>query len=173
MAFDWKSIVATVAPGIATALGGPLAGMAVSALSTKLLGKPDATQAEVQTAILAASPADLLKLKEAEMDFQKAMAEAGIKLEEIAAGDRANARDREIKTQDWTPRILAAVVVVGWVGVQWYLMRNVIDGSMRELVARVLGTLDSALMLVLSYYFGSSANSRAQSDTISTIAKMP
>jgi hypothetical protein len=30
---------------------------------------------------------------------------------------------------------------------------------MRELIARVLGTLDSALMLVLSYYFGSSAGS--------------
>ena len=30
MDFDWKSVVGTVAPTIATALGGPLAGVAVS-----------------------------------------------------------------------------------------------------------------------------------------------
>jgi hypothetical protein len=43
--------------------------------------------------------------------------------------------------------------------VQGFLLTHVIDGTMRELIARVLGTLDSALMLVLSYYFGSSAGS--------------
>lgn len=170
---DWKNIVATVAPGIATALGGPLAGMAVSALATKMLGKPNATQAEVQAAVLGATPEDLLKLKLAEIDFQKAMSDAGIKLEELASADRANARDREIKTQDWTPRILAALVVAGWITVQFYLLRHVVDASMRELIARVLGTLDSALMLVLSYYFGSSASSKGKDDTLATIAKMP
>ena len=33
MDFDWKSVVGTVAPTIATALGGPLAGVAVSSLA--------------------------------------------------------------------------------------------------------------------------------------------
>jgi hypothetical protein len=171
--FDWKSILATVAPTIATALGGPLAGAAVSALGSKILGKPNATQEEVQAAVLAASPADLLKYKEAEMDFKKAMSDAGIQLDQIAAADRANARDREVKTQDWTPRILAGLVVTGWLAAQYFLLHNVVDPSMRELVNRLLGTLDAALMLVLSYYFGSSASSKAQSETIATIAKEP
>lgn len=170
---DWKSIIATVAPGIATALGGPLAGAAVSALSTKLLGKPNATQDEVQAAVLAASPDDLLKMRQAELDFQKAMSDAGIQLEQIAAADRANARDREVKTADWTPRVLAALVVLGWLAVQWFLLHDVVEASMKELVARVLGTLDSALMLVLSYYFGSSASSRTKDDTLAQIAKQP
>jgi hypothetical protein len=171
---DWKSIVQTVAPTLATALGGPLAGTAVSALAAKLLGKPDAPQEEVAAAVLAASPADLVKLKEAELDYQKSLNDAGIKLEEIAAADRANARDREIRTGDtWTPRVLAALVVCGWLAVQYFLLRNIVPQEMRELVARILGTLDSALMLVLSFFFGSSASSRQKDETISTIAKGP
>jgi hypothetical protein len=38
----------------------------------------------------------------------------------------------------------------------------VIEPTMRELIARVLGTLDGALMLVLSFYFGSSSGSQAK-----------
>ena len=170
---DWKNILATVAPGIASALGGPLAGIAESSLAAKLLGKPTASAADVQAAVLAASPADLLKLKEAEIDFQKALSDADIKLADIAEADRVSARDMEVKTNDWTPRILAALIVGGWIVVQFYLMQHVIDASMRELIARVLGTLDSALMLVLSYYFGSSASSRGKDDALATIAQGP
>jgi hypothetical protein len=36
------------------------------------------------------------------------------------------------------------------------MLNNTIPTEMRELVIRVLGTMDGALMLVLSYYFGSS-----------------
>jgi hypothetical protein len=36
---DWKKIVGAVAPTLATALGGPLAGMAAAAVSDALLGK--------------------------------------------------------------------------------------------------------------------------------------
>ena len=64
------------------------------------------------------------------------------------------------------PPILSVLVVVAWVLVQFFLLNHVIDASMRELVARVLGTLDGALMLVLSYYFGSSSGSQAKDDLI-------
>jgi hypothetical protein len=174
MKLDWKQIVGTVAPTIATALGGPLAGVAVKTLATQLLGKPDATEADVEAAVIGADPQTLLKLKEIEVEFKKFVVDSGIKLVQIDAEDRANAREREVKTGDsWTPRVLAALVVVGWLAVQWFMLHNIVDQSMRELVARVLGTLDSALMLVLSYYFGSSASGKAKDETISSIAKMP
>ena len=48
------NIVKTVAPTIATAMGGPLAGMAVRTLSETLLGKPDGTEAELAAAAAAA-----------------------------------------------------------------------------------------------------------------------
>jgi len=71
------------------------------------------------------------------------------------------------------PSILSVLVVVAWVLVQFFLLNHIIDASMRELVARVLGTLDGALMLVLSYYFGSSSGSQAKDDLLHKSSPTP
>lgn len=159
---DWKSIVATVAPQLAGLLGGPLAGMAVSAIAGKILGNPAASAADVQTAILSASPADLIKLKEVEAEIIKTFEDAGVRLEEIAAGDRANAREREMKVNDWAPRVLACVVVIGWVAMSAWL----------HLDPDTKATANAALMLVLSFYYGSSSSSRVKDDTMNALSKV-
>ena len=56
-----KSIIQTVAPTIGTAVGGPLGGMAVKAISEALLGKPDGTPDEVSKAIALLEKAGRLK----------------------------------------------------------------------------------------------------------------
>ncbi len=164
---DWKQIVGAVAPVLGTALGGPLGGMAVAAVSDALLGKPNASEGEIVTALKAGGPDALLKLKQADQAFAQRMRELDIDVEKLHQADRASARDREAKTGDsWTPRILAALVVVAWISVQWFLLRNIVPAEMRELIARVLGTLDAALTMVLAYYFGSSAGSQAKTEVL-------
>jgi len=172
--FDWKKIVGTVAPTLAIALGSPLAGVAVKTIATQLLGKPDATEQEVESAVLAADPQTLIRLKELDHEFKTTMVNAGIKLEEIAAADRSSARQREVSTNDsWTPRLLAAFVVGLAVILEGYVMLNGLPNTVNEfIVGRILGTLDTATGMVLAYYFGSSASSRSKDETISTIAKM-
>lgn len=165
--FDWKKAVTTVAPGLATALAPELGlvGVAIRAIG-QAFGMQDATEQQVSEAIAKATPADLLAMKNADQQFQRDMASIGVDLEKNAAEDRANARDREIKTGDsWTPRILGAVVVIGYLAVQWYIMSHIIPTEMREIVLRSMGTLDMALGLVLGYYFGSSAGS-ARKDAV-------
>ena len=49
-------LLGSVAPSIATALGGPLAGMATKALSQALLGNEDGSEDDLQVALLASSP---------------------------------------------------------------------------------------------------------------------
>lgn len=154
--FDWKSIIKTVAPTIATALVGPLGGMAVSAIG-EALGIDEPTQEKIQQAVAKATPDDLLKIKVAEQAFVVKMRELDIDLAKLAVSDRDSARKREVETKDYTPKVLAFVIVVTWGSVQYYLLKHVIHEDMRELVMRVLGTLDAALMLVLSYYYGASA----------------
>lgn len=158
---------------VAAAAGGPLGSLAAQALG-KALGqdvKPDATSIADALTKASASADQLMAAQKAEEEFQAQMQKMGFdhieKLEEIAAGDRASARDREIKTGDkMTPRVLSVIVVAAWVATQSILLFHIVDTSMRELVARVLGTLDSALILVLGYYFGSSAGSAAKDETI-------
>lgn len=174
---DWKKIVSAVAPTLATALGGPLAGVAVKTIATQMLGKPDAAQEEVEAAIIGADPQTLLKLKEIDAEFKKTMIDAGIKLEEIAASDRASARAREVSAQDhWTPRILASVVIGGFLFCVYAVLSGFISDLKDPLVSTLVGTMigytSAKADQVVSYYFGSSASSKAKDETISTIAKM-
>ena len=149
-------LLGSVAPTIATALGGPVAGMAVKALSGALFGHEDGTDEDIQAALANPTADQLAALKKIDSDFKVQMKSLDIDLERIAAGDRDSARSMAIQTHDWTPRILAVVVICAWVFIQWHLLNSIIPDVMRELVARVLGTLDAALTLVLSYYFGAS-----------------
>lgn len=148
-------LIGSVAPTIATALGGPVAGMAVKALSGALFGHDDATEDDIRTALANPTGDQLAALKKIDADFKVQMKSLDIDLERIAAGDRDSARNMAMMTHDLTPRILAIVVICAWVFIQWHLLNSTIPNEMRELVARVLGTLDAALTLVLSYYFGS------------------
>lgn len=175
--FDWKKIVGAVAPTLATALGGPLAGVAVKTIATQLLGKPDATEDEVAAAVAGADPQTLIRLKELDQEFKTTMVNAGIKLEEIAAADRNSARQREVTAHDsWTPRVLAMIIVAGFLGCVYAVFGGHVEGIKDPLVIGLIGTLigytSSKTDLVYSYYFGSSASSKAKDETISTIAKM-
>ena len=70
----------------------------------------------------------------------------------------------QVATRSLVPPLLAILVIAAWGFVQYFLMTNVIDPSMRELVARVLGTLDGAVIMILSFYFGSSSGSQAKDE---------
>lgn len=171
MAADWKKIVGAVAPGIATALGGPLAGVAVAALSEKLLGHGGGTEEDVATAVLTGGGEALLKVKQAEQAFQVRMRELDIDIEKVHQVDRNSAREREIKAADsWTPRLLALFVTAGFFGV---LAQLLIVGKPEvggDALLIMLGSLGGAWIQVVSYYFGSSAGS-AQKTAIMGSAK--
>lgn len=166
------NLVRTVAPSIASAVGGPLAGMATRAISEALLGKPDGTEEELQAAASKATPEQLLALKQAENEFSIKMRELDIDLERIANADRDSARKREVETKDWTPRILAALITAGYFGVLFYMLRNGLPthgGSEAMLV--MLGTLGTAWGGVVAYYFGSSAGSKEKTEAMNRMVR--
>ena len=145
------TMVSKFAPAIGTALGGRLGGMAVSALAERF-GVED--EVEAVTKAIKGDPEAAMKLKELEIQKFKAILE-----------DKDSARGREVSiaTNEKAPLLsklispaLALIVVVAWVGIQFTLLNTTVPQEMRELVARVLGTLDGALMVILSYYFGAS-----------------
>lgn len=166
------SLVRTVAPTLASAVGGPLAGMATRVISDALLGKPDGTEAELIEAAKAATPDQLVALKNAEADFILRMRELDIDLERLSNEDRANARDREVKVGDKTPKILAAVITVGYFGVLFWMLKNGLPSSGgSEAMLVMLGTLGTAWGGIVAYYFGSSAGSRDKNRMIDRMIK--
>jgi hypothetical protein len=168
--FDWKAIVRTVAPALATALGTPLAGMATKVITDALLG-PDsvgeATDEMLANAVRTASPDALITLKQADLQFRKDMARLEIDLEQINAQDRDSARRREVATGDvWTPRLLAGGVTGGFFGVLVWLLAEGIPPNGGEALLVMLGSLGTAWAGIIAYYFGSSAGSRHKSDLL-------
>jgi len=183
--FDWKTTIGKVAPWLATALGGPAAGLAIGALCKVAGLEPsleNAQKAALQAAEGSLTGEQFLALRQSEAAFKLHMAELGYKqitdLEGIAFKDRDSARQREIQTKDsWTPRLLAAFVVICWFSISFYLVSHAIlkpgttsalDSNMEPMLMRLLGTLDAALTFVLAYYFGSSASSSHKDSIIDT-----
>lgn len=162
---DWKALVSTVAPALGTALGGPLGGLAVKAIGDAL-GLSEATEEAISTAISGARPEDLLKLKQADQQFTKDMKALDVDLERIAAGDRDSARRREVETKDRTPAWLAAGVTAGFFGVLGFLLWNGKPTAGGDALLVMLGSLGTAWTAIISYYYGSSAGSKAKDQAL-------
>ena len=148
---DLFNLIKGFAPTLATAVAGPLGGAAVSAIANRL-GVGDSV-AEVAKAI-SGDPQAAQKLAELELEYAK-----------LDAADRDSARKNEVAlaTSERTPLlnksvtpILAIIVVIAWGLIQYHLLTHIVPDVMREIIIRVLGTLDGALVMVLSYYFGAS-----------------
>jgi hypothetical protein len=168
---QFLNLVRTVAPSLATAVGGPLAGMATRAISDALLGKPDGTEDELINAAAKATPDQLLALKKAEQDFAVRMRELEIDLQRIDAADRSSAREREVKTGDWTPKALAGAVTLGFFGVLGYMIAYGLPTQGGEALLVMLGTLGTAWGGIVSYYFGSSAGSKEKSEAMNRMVR--
>ncbi len=171
-AFDWRQLVKSIAPTIGAALGGPLGGVAGVALA-KVLGVEDAKPGDdtaLAAAVQGATPAQLLSLKQADQEFAMQMQKLGFDsirdLEALAAGDRASARDREIKTGDWMPKALGMTITVGFFGLLYYLLRHEPPAGSRDILNIMLGSLGSAWIGVTTYYFGSSAGSDRKTEIL-------
>ena len=175
MAFDWKATLGVVAPTIATALGGPFAGMAANAVIGALGLSPDAGDKDIAVAMASATPDQLLALKKADQDFTLGLKKLDVDLEKIASDDRDSARKREGEVKDWAPRILAATIIVGFLSTVFMVLSGCVEGLKDPMTATLTGTLIGYVSAkadqVVSYYFGSSARSAAKDTTIANLSK--
>jgi len=73
-------LLGQLAPTIATALGGPLAGLATKTLSNVLLGTEDGSEADIAKAMQSATPDQLAAIKQIDADFKVRMQELEIDL---------------------------------------------------------------------------------------------
>lgn len=171
MTFGEKAlqVLRTVAPTLALGALGPFGPLAAAAIHAALGADPsDAKSAE--TALLGATPDQLLALKKADEDFEIQIEKLGIDKAKLAYDDTANARSREIAVKDSTPRVLAYLVTAGFFGILGFLLWNgkPLGG---DVIMVMLGALGTAWTGIISYFFGSSAGSAAKDRTISDIAK--
>lgn len=145
------SLLKGFAPTLAAAVISPMGAAAVSAIAGKF-GVPDSVEAVAKA--IAGDPQAAQKLAELELEYAK-----------LDSADRDSARKREAEiamsaSAPWYSKMVTPALALGvfllWATVNLLLLTNQIPEGMREIVIRMLGSLDAANMLILSYYFGNS-----------------
>lgn len=167
--------IASVAPSIASLLGGPLAGMAVTALEGVFGLSPGSGSdpATLQKAIAGMTPETAIALAKIDADMKAKLVDAGIDMERISAGDRDSARKMQMETKDWTPRILAVLLVAGYFAVLTYMLKYGISKDMAgsEALIYMLGALGTSVTTIIGFFYGSSAGSAAKDAAIKSLSK--
>ena len=150
---DWLT---QIAPTIATALGGPLAGMAVSAVSKAIGCTPEEVQNVISNNKLDAT--QVAALQQAELELKKQAQEMNLDFAKLAVDDRKSARDMQAITRSYIPPVLAIGVTGGFFGILFGLMYGQIQHAPQ--IDIMLGSLGTAWTGIVSFYFGSSASSQ-------------
>ena len=157
---DWLK---QIAPTVATALGGPLAGMAVSAISKAIGVDEDKVSDLISNNKLNAE--QIAQIKVAEIELQKQAQELGLNFEKLAVDDRKSAREMQAATRSIVPPALAGTITIGFFGILGMMMFGQVDGN-NPTILMMLGSLSTAWTGIIAYYFGSSAGSQAKTEMI-------
>jgi len=156
---DWLE---SIAPTIAAALGGPLAGLAVEAVSKAIgIDPKDVTKAIADGKL---SADQIALIKQAEIALAAKAQELGLDFARLAVDDRVSARDMQSKTNSWIPGAMAIVVTLGFFGILIGLMTQQFKTS--EALMIMLGSLGTAWTGIIAFYFGSSASSQTKDEMI-------
>ncbi len=158
-----KRAVRDIAPTIGAAIGGPLTGAAVEALSRAVLGDRSADDSDgraLEAALAAGRPEVFAAIRAADHEFWTALLEAGLEAERIAAGDRADARARHVAMRDITPAVLGVAIIAGFFGVLCLMFFHAVPQGHETEFSILLGALTTMAVAVVNFFFGSSVDSR-------------
>tara|TARA_R100000030_G_scaffold66898_1_gene50972 strand:+ start:1437 stop:1904 length:468 start_codon:yes stop_codon:yes gene_type:complete len=148
-------LLKSLAPTIASAAGGPMAGMAVKMAAQKL-GVPDATANEIED-IIEREPEKAVLLKEADKDFKDRIREMEIDLESFKTEVEDRQHARETFKNDWTPKVfgILALLLYGAYVMAVTIMPH--DQNDETIISLVLGQLSGILGTMAAFWFSGSS----------------
>lgn len=164
-----KKIVTAIAPFIGSLLGSPLAGIALAQLGSVFLNDDKASAKKIKAALARATPQDLIKLRQLENSLKSEMLAAGIHEQEIAALDRKNARKREMVLKDNMPAVLATLLTLGFFSILCAIIFYPVPETATDILNVMLGSLGTAFISVINYYFGSSRGSALKTQILGDV----
>ncbi|HTH11919.1 MAG TPA: hypothetical protein VMA55_20300 [Acidovorax sp.] len=161
---DWLK---TIAPALGTALLGPLGGAAAAFLADKL-GIEEKTVEAVSEVLNSGrmTPEQIASVKLAEIEFQKFLKDHDIKLEQVHAEDRADARKMAALTRSPIPAVLSLLVTLGYFGVLVGMMTDVLNVKDSQALLIMLGSLGTAWGMVMAFWFGTTRSSSEKNEII-------
>ena len=160
-----NDILAGLAPTLASAILGPLGGVAVAALG-KIFGIEDASTTQVAKVFQDGrlTPEQLSAIKALEMQYQNDEKERGFRYAELEYKNTADARDMQKQTKSYFPATLSAGITCGFFGILITML--VWDYKPTEPLLIMLGALGAAFGAVVNFWLGSSNSSQRKDSLI-------
>jgi hypothetical protein len=149
---EWLKMIA---PTIATAIGGPFGTMAYGLIAHELGITTDEAQKTIEAGKLTADQIASVQL--AEVAIKAKAQELKLDFEQLATADRKSARDMQTATKSYTPAVLSAVVIGGFIAITTAKVMGYAVAS-DPMIQDLLTTLRDGVILILAFYFGSSSN---------------
>jgi hypothetical protein len=166
---DWLQTLKAVAPVLATALGGPLAGGAVKFLSTHLLGDENASPQRIEDFILSASPEQLADVKRLDHQFKLDMEKLGVDVFSLEVQDRDSAR--KYHKAHWMPAAICLLLTLMVAAAAWALMRVEIPQENANILYMLFGQIVTAWGTSIAYWVGTTKSSSDKTQLISEQTK--
>lgn len=153
-------LIKGLAPTVASALLGPLGGVAVAAIG-KIVGIDGATTAQISQAFQDGkiTPDHLAEIKKLELQYQNDEKERQFKYVDLEFQDTKSARDMQIATNSQIPAILTIIITVGFFGILAWMMHNPSVKDSAPLMV-MLGQLSAGWAACVGFWFGSSHGSQ-------------
>ena len=151
-----------LAPTIASAVGGPLVGLAYEAVAKAMGTTSDDAQKMLSTGKLTSD--QLASIQQAEIALKAQAQSMGLDFARLSNEDRKSARDLQATTRSVIPPALALLVTIGFFGILVGMMTESFKTS--EALMLMLGSLGTAWTGIIAFYFGSSAGSQAKDSLI-------
>lgn len=164
---NWLDTLKQLAPTVATALGGPLAGAAVTALGS-ILGVSAPTQENIAKLFKDGqlSADHLAEIRQLELDYQNQEKERGFKFAELEFKNQDSARQMQIATHSKMPAILTVMVTCGFFGILSLLFfKPELKGN--EIVMIMVGQLSTVWAGCVAFYTGTTFGSASKNAMLS------
>lgn len=163
---NWLETLKALAPTVASALGGPLAGAAVSALGS-IFGVEQPTQDAIARLFKDGqlSADNLAEIRKLELKYQNDERERGFRYAELEFKNTADARDMQKQTRSYFPATLSTFVTIGFFGILITML--VYEYKPTEPLLIMLGALGAAFGAVVNFWLGSSHGSQRKDTLLS------
>lgn len=158
----WRSVLAKIAPGLGTVLGGPLGGIAGKVLGDILTpGVAKPSESDLEAAFATATPEQLLELKQADQEFTEKMKALDVDIFKLEITDKASARSL-YAINYWPQIILSMAFITGYFTIVILLLTGqvVVPEALKDVLVALIAIMSASVTAIMGFWFGSSFGSR-------------
>ena len=152
-------LLKSLAPTIASAAGGPMAGMAVK-MAAKKLGLPDTATANEIEDLIEREPDKAVMVREADKDFKNRIREMEIDLESFKTEVEDRKDARENFATDWTPKVFSVLTLLLYGAFVMIVTLMPHDQNDETIISLVLGQLSGILGTAAAFFYGGSSGKK-------------